>query len=105
MARRSTERGTERSTEREAEQSSSTVPAQSGGDTSMTQRQGGAIASGPFSLIDWMLDRLQRDFFGSSSTGAGGTQVLSQGGGGTTRSVPFERIASATASAPSRLLI
>jgi HSP20 family protein len=32
-----------------------------------------------------MLDRLQRDFFGSASAGAGGMQALGQGGGGTTR--------------------
>jgi HSP20 family protein len=80
MAQRSTERGAERSMEREAQ----SATAQSG-DTGMMHRQGGAIAAGPFSLIDWMLDRLQRDFFGSSSAGAGGLQALSQGGGGTTR--------------------
>lgn len=81
MAQRSTERGTERSTERGAQGASESATPQSG-DTGMVQRQGGAIAAGPFSLIDWMLDRLQRDFFGSSAAGAGGMQALS---GGTTR--------------------
>ena len=75
MAQRSTERGTEQGMER-------ATPGSEGG---AMQRQPGAMPAGPFSLIDWMLDRLQRDFFGSSAAGAGGLQTLGQGVGGTTR--------------------
>ena len=84
MAQRSTERGTERAMERGAPSGAENPPAQTpGSESGAMQRQTGAMPAGPFSLIDWMLDRLQRDFFGSSAAGAGGLQALSQGGGTT----------------------
>jgi HSP20 family protein len=83
MAQRTGERATERAVERGSESGSANVPAQGSSGSGMMQRQGGSIAAGPFSLIDWMLDRLQRDFFGSAT--GGGIQALGQGGGGSTR--------------------
>jgi HSP20 family protein len=45
------------------------------------QRQGGITGGGPFSLIDWMLDRLQRDFFGGAAAGSSGAMQPLSGGG------------------------
>ena len=74
------------STERQAQggsqgQSGAQNAAAQSGESGAMQRRGGPLMAGPFSLIDWMLDRLQRDFFGSASTGAAGMHALSQPGG------------------------
>jgi HSP20 family protein len=36
------------------------------GGEALQRRGAGGMPAGPFSLIDWMLDRLQRDFFGGA---------------------------------------
>ena len=82
MAQRPTEREAERSTE-EGSGSAERGMTRGGAGTMQRQGQGGAISPGPFSLIDWMLDRLQRDFFGGALVGGGAVQALSQGGGTT----------------------
>jgi HSP20 family protein len=85
MAQRSTERQAQGGAENMATQTGAESAAAQSGETGAMHRRGGPLTAGPFSLIDWMLDRLQRDFFGSASTGAAGMHALSQPGGGNTR--------------------